>query len=322
MIRRLAAVIDIGASAMRLVIAENGAGGTWKRIDSAVKPVSLGRDVFRSGRISRETGLRAIEILAGFRELLAGWDIPPEDTQVIATSAVREAKNQAAFTGRVFTHTALRIHVLDEIEANRLTCLAVQHAVRGIRSAMQESDSLIIEAGAGTTNISILCRKKIENSYSFHFGALRMGKYLDPDSGDYSHIEGDLGRMTDAKLNMNDPGGRFSRLKYFAAVGRPMRIAAEKAGTKIRENYALISRKNFLDFAAGLQNRSADECARELQITYYEAEGLVPSLLIYKYFLEKTRAAKVLVPNVSIREGVLLNFASGGAQSTGVGKKL
>jgi exopolyphosphatase/guanosine-5'-triphosphate,3'-diphosphate pyrophosphatase len=314
---RLAAVIDIGASAMRLVIAETGARGGRKRMDRAVKPVSLGRDVFRSGRISRETGLRAIEILDGFCELLAGWGMTAGDTHVIATSAVREAKNQAAFTGRVFSRTALRIHVLDEIEENRLTCLAVQHAVGGLKSA----GSLIIEAGAGTTCISILRREKIKSAYSFQFGALRMEKYLDPDLEDYARLEEDIGRMTGEKLNTKDPAGVFSRISYFAAVGSPVRIAAEKAGTKIKENYALISRKNFLDFVAGIRGRSADECVRLLQITPYEAEGLVPSLIIYKYFLERTSAGKILVPDVSIREGVLLNFTSGGGAAAGAGER-
>jgi exopolyphosphatase/guanosine-5'-triphosphate,3'-diphosphate pyrophosphatase len=315
----LAAVIDIGASAMRLVIAEMGAKGVWKRLDRAVKPVSLGRDVFRSGRISRETSLRAIEILRGFTELLAGWNIPPENTEVIATSAVREAKNQAAFIARVFSGTTLRIHVLDEIEENRLTCLAVRHAVRGLRSAV--SNTLIIEAGAGTTTISILRRGKIESAYSFHFGALRMGKYLDPDSGNYAHLEGSIGRILSEKLNTRDTASRFSRVNHFAAVGSPVRIAAEKAGMKVKENYALINRKNFLNFAAYIQSCGAEECVRMLQITPYEAEGLVPSLIIYKYFLERTSAKNVLFPDVSIREGVLLNFVPGGPVAVKGGKK-
>ncbi|MDR1626124.1 MAG: hypothetical protein LBT33_06245 [Spirochaetia bacterium] len=314
---RLAAVIDIGASAMRLVVAEPGPRGGWKQIDRAVKPVSLGRDVFRSGRISRETSLRAIGILVGFGELLAGWGIAPGDAHVIATSAVREARNRAAFVGRVFSRAALRIHVLDEIEENRLTCLAVRHAVGGLRSAC----SLIIEAGAGTTRISVLRGKEITGAYSFRFGALRMGKYLDPDWGDYTHLERDIGRMVGAKLDTESPAGGFSRASRFAAVGSPVRIAAEKAGTKTKENYALISRKNFLDFVAGIQGCSADECVRMLHITYYEAEGLVPSLIICKYFFERTSAREILVPHVSIREGVLLGFTPEGGAAAGAGKK-
>jgi exopolyphosphatase/guanosine-5'-triphosphate,3'-diphosphate pyrophosphatase len=310
---RLAAVVDIGASAMRLVIAELTKRRGWKRIDRAVKPVPLGRDVFRSGRISRETSLRAVEILGGFTELLAGWGISPVDAQVIATSAVREAKNQAAFIARVFSRTGLRVHVLDEAAENRLTCLAVQRTIRG------KASGLIIEAGAGTTNISILRRGNIENAYSFRFGALRMGKYLDPDSGNYAHIEGDIERVIGEKSrNLAD---RLSGVTYFAAVGSPVRIATEKAGTKVRENYSFALRKNFLDFVKRIQGCSADECVRLLQITYYEAEGLVPSLIIYKYFLDRTAAEKVLVPDVSIREGVLFDFTPGGGAGTGVGKK-
>jgi exopolyphosphatase/guanosine-5'-triphosphate,3'-diphosphate pyrophosphatase len=93
------------------------------------------------------------------------------------------------------------------------------------------------------------------------------------------------------------------------AVGRSARLAAEKAGTKVKAHYSLIDKKDFLDFVGRVQKCTMEECVRMLQISYYEAEGFIPSLLIYKYFLEKTSALKILVPDAGLREGVLLSFA-------------
>ncbi|MFW5783998.1 MAG: hypothetical protein ACOCY8_05725 [Spirochaetota bacterium] len=83
----LAAVIDVGATAIRLVVAQMGENGEWQRLDRAARPVPLGRDVFMSGTLGRETMQQAISILAGFRELLRGWQVPEESVRVIATSA-------------------------------------------------------------------------------------------------------------------------------------------------------------------------------------------------------------------------------------------
>ncbi|MCL1817975.1 MAG: phosphatase, partial [Spirochaetaceae bacterium] len=110
---RLVAVIDIGASAIRLVIAEINHKGDWKRVDRAVKPAALGRDVFTSGYIGRETSFRAMRILAGFTEIIGGWNIARGDVRVIATSAVREAKNRDTFIEQVFLRTGLRIQILE-----------------------------------------------------------------------------------------------------------------------------------------------------------------------------------------------------------------
>jgi exopolyphosphatase/guanosine-5'-triphosphate,3'-diphosphate pyrophosphatase len=43
---------------------------------------------------------------------------------------------------------------------------------------------------------------------------------------------------------------------------------------------------------------------------YADAQGFITAILIYKLFLEKTVASKIVVPNVSIREGLLINLTS------------
>jgi exopolyphosphatase/guanosine-5'-triphosphate,3'-diphosphate pyrophosphatase len=59
-----------------------------------------------------------------------------------------------------------------------------------------------------------------------------------------------------------------------------------------------------------IRNYSLEDCVHELHIPYAEAEGLVSGLLAYRYFLEKTSAERIIVPNISIREGMLINLAS------------
>ncbi|MFO8043608.1 MAG: HD domain-containing protein, partial [Alkalispirochaeta sp.] len=97
----------------------------------------------------------------------------------------------------------------------------------------------------------------------------------------------------------------------FVAVGGDARIAAQRVGTKEGEHFSVIDRSAFERFLAELQQRTLDECVRELNLTYTEAEGLLPALLSYKLFMEATAAEQLIVPDVSIREGVLINFAVG-----------
>ena len=49
------AVIEIGSTGVRLLVAEFTEDGKRNVLDRAEMPVSLGRDVFTSGIISRET---------------------------------------------------------------------------------------------------------------------------------------------------------------------------------------------------------------------------------------------------------------------------
>jgi len=54
---RLVAVLEIGSTGIRLLVAEISPNGHWKALDRTGKPVVLGRDVFISGQISRESFL-------------------------------------------------------------------------------------------------------------------------------------------------------------------------------------------------------------------------------------------------------------------------
>ena len=83
----LVAAIDLGSSAFRLLVAEILPGGRWRVLDSADRPVALGRDVFMTGRIGRATMTEALQALAGFAELLVVY--PLDRVVAVGTSALR-----------------------------------------------------------------------------------------------------------------------------------------------------------------------------------------------------------------------------------------
>ena len=91
---RLVAVIDIGSTAIRLVVAEINSSAEWRIIDRAGKPVPLGRNVFGTGKIGRDAMAQSLSILSGFQEVVRSYHIDEADVTVIATSALREARNR------------------------------------------------------------------------------------------------------------------------------------------------------------------------------------------------------------------------------------
>src|SRR5919106_2824286 len=96
---QLVAVLDMGASAIRLVIAEIGADKSIRIIEEASRGVLLGRDTFASGTIRSRTADAALSALDGFRRVIDGYHVP--HIRAVATSAVREARNSDTFLDRV-----------------------------------------------------------------------------------------------------------------------------------------------------------------------------------------------------------------------------
>ncbi len=305
------AVIDIGSTAIRLLVAEMLSGGGWRIIDRANKIIGLGRDVFVSGYLSKQTMSQALQILNGFLELLTGYQIRAEEVQVIATSALREARNRDTFIDRVAMRTGFQIKIIEGIEENRLTYLAVQHAIREFRPQFARSNSIIIEVGGGSTEIMLLRRGKMAASHSLNIGVVRLEQQLRFAGGAMGYLTTFLQEHIRTMREALDTELRLEGVKYFIAVGGDARLAAEKVGKEINDQYWIIERETFLSFVARLQPLTIDECVSELQIPYASAEGLLPGLLIYKMFMEGTSAEFLIVPNISIREGVLLSLTAG-----------
>ena len=169
---QLTAVLEIGSTGIRLIVAEILKGGQWQVLDRAGKPVALGRDVFTSGQVSRESFMECLSVLRNFREFLAGWGINERDVHIIATSALREARNRDIFVDRVRQETGFGLSIVEGIEENRLMYLAVRFALKSDLPLFWRANSMILEIGGGSTEIMLLRRGKMVAAHSLPLGTI------------------------------------------------------------------------------------------------------------------------------------------------------
>jgi exopolyphosphatase/guanosine-5'-triphosphate,3'-diphosphate pyrophosphatase len=311
---RMSAVLEIGSTGIRLLVAEITGQGEWKEIDRAGKPVALGRDVFTSGQVSRSSMLECLSVLRNFKELLAGWGI--DDVRVIATSALRVARNRDVFADRVYQETGFRLSIVEGIEENRLMYLAVRFALKRTneRSGKEiplfwRGKTMIIDIGGGSTEVMLLRRGKMVAAHSLRLGTIlinpqsRMGVEWSRERYLNENIKNTI---TFLKAEMELAG-----INTFVVTGSDAHVAASLIGAELSSRCRIIDREKFLSFVKKIQQYTIEECVQKLRINYGDAEGFVPGLLIYKSFLEQTQATQVVVPFVSLREGLLIDLAMG-----------
>ncbi|AEF82656.1 HD domain-containing protein [Leadbettera azotonutricia] len=306
---RHVAVLEIGSTGIRLLVAEIYGTGGWKVLDRAGKPVALGRDVFTSGWVSRESFMECLSVLRNFREFLAGWGIADEDVHVIATSALRVARNRDVFVDRVRQETGFRLAIVEGIEENRLMYLAVRFALKSDFPLFWRANSMILEIGGGSTEIMLLRRGQMVAAHSLKLGTILIGQASRFGSAAVQgrYLNENI-RNTSTQLSAELD---LAYVRTFVIAGSDARIAAVNAGTEVNENCRVIPRETFIDFAKRIQAYTVEECMEKLQISFADAEGLIPGILVYKFLLEQTGAAQVVVPYVSIREGLLIDLAQG-----------
>ena len=306
---RLVAVLEIGSTGIRLLVAEIFPDGRWQAMDRAGKPVALGRDVFTTGQVSRESFLECILVLKNFSEFLSGWGIEKSDVHVIATSALREARNRDVFVDRVRLETGFVLTIVEGIEENRLMYMAVRFALKNDLPLFWRANSMILEMGGGSTEIMLLRRGKMVAAHSLKLGTIRIDQASRSSSSQWQerYISENIRNATEFLNSELD----LSYVRTFVIAGADAGVAADRAGTQLNEHCGLITREAFTDFTRKVKDYSVEECVGELRMPVWEAETFIPGLLVYKLLLERTGAAHVVVPRVSIREGFLIDLARG-----------
>jgi exopolyphosphatase/guanosine-5'-triphosphate,3'-diphosphate pyrophosphatase len=307
----ITAVIEIGSTGIRLTIAEIYSDSQWQVIDRAARPVGLGRDVFTSGWLSRESMLECLAVLKNFRELLSGWNIADSNIHVIATSAFRVARNRDIFIDRVRQETGFNIAIVEGIEENRLMYLAVRFALKQDLPLFWRANSIILEVGGGSTEIMLLRRGQMVSAHSLRIGTIIIDKHSRHGLNAGIFYERYLNENIKTTLGLLNVEMYLTHVRTLVAGGSDARLAADQCGKDLNENCRIIERDDFIKFTEKVRNFSIDECVHEFGISYADAEGLIPGLMLLKLFLERTRAASLAVPYVSIRDGYLVDLAAG-----------
>lgn len=300
------AVIEIGATGIRLLVAEL-IESKRNILDRSELPITIGRDVFSEGVISRETLVQILKILKRFSEQLKGWGITPEKTTVIATSAFREAKNKDPILDRILSSTGFKVNVIDGIEENRLTYIAVKECLKEF-PLEKEEDTIILEVSGGSTEMMLMKKGKMAGAHSLRFGSARVEKnHFSRSSEDILRYISEFIQNTKGSLESEL---NFSDVKQFITVGSVLNVAAVHIGKPISTFLWSISRKDFEKFTDEIQKYSVDELVARFKISYSDAQTMHVSLLIYKMFIKLTKVKSIIVPETNIREGLIIDRTS------------
>src|SRR5262245_65795328 len=144
---RLAA-IDVGSNSVHMVIADVTADGHVQVVDRVKEMVRLGRRSFMTGRLSPQAMDLAAHALGTFARVARVRGV--KRLRAVATSAVREARNGAAFVQRLRRETGLAVRVISGPEEARLIFRATRHAL-----GLEGGPHLLVDVGGGSVELSL-----------------------------------------------------------------------------------------------------------------------------------------------------------------------
>ena len=224
------AIIDIGSNSIKLLVATRGPDGKVTCLDSRTLDVRISAGISqRLPQLSEEGMARGLEAV---RSLLAeAAPFKPAQTILVATSAVRDAKNGHDFRERVRATTGHDIRILtgDE-EANLIgRGLTVDPALGELR------DFYVFDLGGGSLECLSFQSRLREQAASLQLGCVRLTEKFVADptqpltAGEQRAIEAHTREL------VADSGFRFSLPPGAAAVGTGGTVATVRAVIGARE---------------------------------------------------------------------------------------
>ncbi len=298
----LSAVIDMGTSGIRLMVAEKRSS-KWYTLESFDNKTSIGKDVFQTENIAEKSLEQVVDILLMYKECLAPWGIAVSKVHCIATAAVRESLNRDMFLERVQLRTGFSFEVLEAMEVNLLTYQAVESALRS-KMRLKQSNALIVETSGGGTNVLMLNRGIMVGAHSLSLGSVRFSAELDSGLLINDFVSKYLDQKTKKAVHQLELEFPLSKVRHFIAMGSEIRTIAMQIGEKL-DGYYKITAKQCAEIMEKVRSMESLELAGEFGVPYSEAPSFFATLHIYEAFFKESSAKYLIIPKVSIREGVL-----------------
>lgn len=140
------AAIDIGSNSIRLTIVDVPVAGHRVIRDEEKAYARLGQGVLETGRLADDAMDAAVEALDRMMRLAREREVT--HVSAVATAAVRQAANGAAFVERVRREVGLDIEVIDGAHEGRLALLS---AAEGLAL---DGDIAVVDIGGGSVEIA------------------------------------------------------------------------------------------------------------------------------------------------------------------------
>lgn len=159
------AAVDLGSNSFRLHIGKHD-GETIRVLKSVRDPIRLAAGLDANGNLTDAAMQSALNCLKNFRAILAGYQL--DAVRVVATSAMRVARNGAVFLPAAEQAIGYPIEIISGEEEGRLIYMGVANAL-----ALPGERRLVMDIGGGSTELILGRGADIERVESFSLGTVK-----------------------------------------------------------------------------------------------------------------------------------------------------
>jgi exopolyphosphatase/guanosine-5'-triphosphate,3'-diphosphate pyrophosphatase len=288
------AAVDIGSNSVRLKISRLVARRLVE-IHEDREVTRLGESVFQNGFLSPEAIALTVKVLRRFHR--AAQRAGADSVRVVATSALRDARNSRAFLEWVRSATGWYVEIISGLEEARLIHLGLTSSLR-----VNSSSSLMIDLGGGSCELTVSKKGHIQETVSLPLGAVRL-------TNDFLH---------------HDPPRKPEMRQLRGLVNREIGRTAERI-TKARPKIVIATSGTAEALATVCHSLYRTKSQRSMTVTHAQMRRIAK--MLSRLSLEERRKipgiglrrAEIIIAGAAVFAGLLDRFRLGGFRYSPLG---
>lgn len=290
------AAIDIGSNAIRLAIANNSRRPLHISYRSR-EAVRLGSSVFSSGNIDHDTYEELKRTLTQFKNQMGNHNV--QTYRAVATSAMREAKNNAEVVARLYADTGIQIEIISGDEEAQLVQNAISHKID-----LTQGNFLLIDIGGGSIELIAMVDGKVVKRGSFVIGMVRVLELHKKQT-----IELEDWFPAFIKNEVNDFFENLPPLENAVGTGGSMDRFVKLKKFVSNEPGNFLQKKDMRKLYESLKSVSYTERLAKFELRPDRADVIIPAAIATNEIMRLGRSEKIYFPEVGLKDGILYDLA-------------
>ena len=312
------AAVDIGSNSVRLKIARLQRH-RLREIHEDREVTRLGEGVFDGGMLSPEAMSETVRVLRRFHR--ATQECGTDSVRVVATAALRDARNSRSFLEWVRSTTGWHVEIVSGLEEARLIHLGLTSY-----GHINATPILFIDLGGGSCELTVSKMGQIRDAISLPLGAVRLTheflQHDPPRKGELERLRGFVAR----EMNRIQERIRSARVRGVIATSgtaAALEGVSEHLARQGKRSPALkVSREMLRRIVKQLTRLPLEQRRKVPGIGPRRAEIICAGAVVFGELLERCHLSGFRYSRLGLRDGILAQMAAEYDHSTRSGKAI
>ena len=295
------AAIVIGSKNMLMKVYEISGGKGFRTVDEIRYEYELGKEAYFTRKITFAQIEEICNVLMEFQQRMREYAIT--EFRCYATSAIRNAKNQVSVLNQIKIRTGVDVIMLSNSELRFLMYKGIQVLDIDFNKII-EKNTAILDIGSGSVQVSLFDKQALYMTQNLDIGTVKVRGFLESVENnvlDYisvleEYIQYEFDMFKSVYLKDKDIKNVIAIVDEIKNINRLI-PELHLTDTMSYEQILYIYKK--------IKKASYQDIALKYGLSIEDARMVLPSVLIYKTFLERSKADTVYICATNLCEDIV-----------------